>query len=62
MLVTITHQDGNEKSQVVQLTSDETRAVETLKAELGPRLQGNKGVSLTALSQLVWELLDKKGK
>lgn len=62
MLVTITHQDGNEKSQVVQLTPEETRAVETLKAELAPRLLNNKGVSLTALSQLVWDLLGKQGK
>jgi len=62
ILVTITHQDGNEKSQVVQLTDDETRAVETLKAELAPRLLNNKGVSLTALSQLVWDLLGKQGK
>jgi len=62
MLVTITHQDGNEKSRVVQLTPDEAREVETLKAELAPQLQNNKGVSLTALSQLVWELLGKQGK
>jgi len=62
ILITITHQDGDEKSQVVQLTSEETHAVETLKAELAPRLLDNKGVSLTALSQLVWDLLGKQGK
>lgn len=62
ILVTLTQQDGSEKSQVVQLTAEEARAVETLKAELAPHLRDNKRVSLTALSQLVWDMLDKSRK
>ena len=62
MLVTITHDDGSEKSRVVQLTPEEAQASEALKAAIAAGLDKNKNVSVTALSQLVWDLLGKNGK
>lgn len=59
ILVTITQHDGNEKSKVVQLTQEEQGAVSSLKAELEPLLVNNKNISVTALSQLVWDLIGK---
>lgn len=59
ILVTITQHDGNEKSKVVQLTQEENNAVSSLKAELEPLLVKNKNVSVTALSQLMWDLIGK---
>lgn len=62
VLVTITHSDGSEKSQVVYVTEREASQVEALKKELQTKLRNNTIVDILAMSQLTWDLLEKKEK
>jgi len=60
ILVTLTHPDGTEKSQVIHLTDKQLTQAETLKKEIESKLLQNTAVDIHAMSQLTWDLLDKK--
>ncbi len=62
ILVTITQSDGTEKSHVINVTEQEVSQVEALKKDIHAKLLRNRVVDILAMSQLTWDLLDKKEK
>ena len=60
LLITLTHPDGTEKSQVIYLTQKQLAQAEALRKEIQTKLLKNAIIDIHVMSKLTWDLLDKK--
>jgi len=58
MRVAITARDGSERDKVVRLSPDEEQEAKATEVEIGKLLKSNDRISITAMSRVIWRIME----